>query len=160
MFMSERQYIGPISLHWLLCMISNQRTNKNHVIPVRPPVSLRLWHKAHSKVLLVLQNQGSKNLGVHIQPKPISNKKSEGGWGLWAKFKEVSHKECLHRKWSLTNPLPTIIRLQHIRCLIARTHLCRCLKHQTRAKKSTSSLIQQTSRCTADPTFSDFFFFF
>ena len=32
-------------------------------------------HKAHSKVLLVLQYQGSKRLGPHIQPKQKATKR-------------------------------------------------------------------------------------
>ena len=41
-------------------------------------------------------------------------------------------------------------RLQHMRCAIARAHLCLCLKRGRPAKKSTPCLIKKASRCVTD----------
>ena len=41
-------------------------------------------------------------------------------------------------------------RLQHMRCAIARAHLCLCLKRGRPAKKSMPCLIKKASRCVTD----------
>ena len=64
-----------------------------------------LLHKLHSKVLLVLQCQGSKSLDAHIQSQQRSNKKSANGWGHWVTFGKggVSNIEDLHKKCQLSS---------------------------------------------------------
>ena len=51
-------------------------------------------------------------------------------------------------------------RLWHMRRAIASTCLCTCLKHQRRAKESTSCLTQKASRCAEDSMSKTTAFFF
>ena len=108
-------------LYVFACVISNQSTSKNHVIPVKPSVNFLPWSiqqgAAGITVTRLKKFRSTHSAKAKKQQKECRWVEALGK--IW--IRGISNIGSLHKKWVVRKPLPTII-IYH-KCLNIEVHI-------------------------------------